>query len=932
LRSCLILGFGRSGTAMTAGALAGAGYHTAGAETYAHPRNPRGFHESAQVNEINGELLAAAHGRRAASWLRFLPLDRGFVPAPELLTKMRAVTPSRPFLLKDPRFCNTLPAWRSVIRDARLVLVFRHPATTIASLLESPYLRGLLPAERHIAGLSRSWREQHEHILRHLRHEGRWLFLHYDQLLASTGRQRLARFLDANVDAGFVDPTLRRETPDLQIPSDALDIYGQLCEAAEFRPQPRARRSRHQPIEASLLALVGPDDLDGLPELLEDARGQRGEIRCELVLVDRTGGGLELGGAKVVSMPMGSPSEALKAGWTSCSGRYVALARPGTRSAPNRLARTIQLLEREQGIDAVTADCWLTSDSENSVMLIDNGSHPSTPPPNWSAGLVLRREALDRIHIEEAPTLDQALRNVLREPGMWAHIHEPLFHFPVREFRSMERAQVRANREAGPRAGAARVQAQERGAVVERTPLPADIGAIYPCFEQPKAVIRCLQAFRRVYPDSDAVLVCDGGLDFSHVARHFAVQYQHEPHLGNGNDGAPLEIGRVRAFLARFFKVLRMVRHRWVLYLEDDVRVERPVELGQLRHSINGCRTDMGLPLPVSLALRKHNRGVNLPVQPMSGYGGTIFDREFFLALGLAGALEAAEELLPILIPYYPLFAQDYFLTAITLRQGGTIGPWAGHSSIDWPWYPFHRQFGSIEILHKYKAWYHRDLSPTERDLLEGRPVQELPPTDEDALEAHLAVLERICCAASVFHGDHPEGGLFTRDYLRAPVLVEKQRNLHALVSGPCRYLETGFNVGQSALAVLMANPENRVLSFDQGKHAYARPCAQYLQRSFPGRLEVVWGDSKRTVAERLAEEPGSFDVIHIDGGHDFDTARADLLNCRAAAGPDTLVLVDDVQEQPVKRAMAGIVDCLPGWPRAGSPCPQALCRYQGQA
>ncbi len=53
-------------------------------------------------------------------------------------------------------------------------------------------------------------------------------------------------------------------------------------------------------------------------------------------------------------------------------------------------------------------------------------------------------------------------------------------------------------------------------------------------------------------------------------------------------------------------------------------------------------------------------------------------------------------------------------------------------------------------------------------------------------------------------------------------------------------------------------------------------------------------------------------DVLHVDGGHDGDTPRLDLVNMRALAGPHSLVLMDDLHCwpghcQPPQRAWDGL-------------------------
>jgi predicted O-methyltransferase YrrM len=57
----------------------------------------------------------------------------------------------------------------------------------------------------------------------------------------------------------------------------------------------------------------------------------------------------------------------------------------------------------------------------------------------------------------------------------------------------------------------------------------------------------------------------------------------------------------------------------------------------------------------------------------------------------------------------------------------------------------------------------------------------------------------------------------------------------------------------------------------------------------------LVIGDSTRSVPTYSARHPDTkFDVIFIDGGHDYPIAFADLSNCMQLAHKDTIVLMDD--------------------------------------
>jgi predicted O-methyltransferase YrrM len=107
--------------------------------------------------------------------------------------------------------------------------------------------------------------------------------------------------------------------------------------------------------------------------------------------------------------------------------------------------------------------------------------------------------------------------------------------------------------------------------------------------------------------------------------------------------------------------------------------------------------------------------------------------------------------------------------------------------------------------------------------------------------------------------------------------------------------LEIGFNAGHSADIFLQNNKDLKLLSFDLGTHPYVSTAKEYIDNTYPNRHTLILGDSQQTIPIYLeSNKDKKFDVIFIDGGHDYEIARSDLENCFHLAHKDTIIALDD--------------------------------------
>lgn len=110
----------------------------------------------------------------------------------------------------------------------------------------------------------------------------------------------------------------------------------------------------------------------------------------------------------------------------------------------------------------------------------------------------------------------------------------------------------------------------------------------------------------------------------------------------------------------------------------------------------------------------------------------------------------------------------------------------------------------------------------------------------------------------------------------------------------PSIVCETGFNAGHSA-ARFLVHTEATVYEFDLGEYEYARKGEAFLAELYPERLQVIWGDSTKTMPTFIKEHPEvKCEIMVVDGGHSLDVAVSDIYSFSEMASEDHVLIVDD--------------------------------------
>jgi hypothetical protein len=217
----LILGMHRSGTSATARLInmMGAYFAPEGMALPAKPDNPKGFWERRDVLHFNDELLKL----QGCQWNQLASWD--FAKASQVPENMKRLMHSlimnmdahRPWFIKDPRMCLTLPAWTPLLESPLAVVVYRNPQEIAISLdKRNPLMAeyGIALWEFYTVGLLNASRAmprvfvRHEDILEKPVKRSEELLKQLTQL----GVRRLVMPSAQEVRA-FIDPRLHRSKP-----------------------------------------------------------------------------------------------------------------------------------------------------------------------------------------------------------------------------------------------------------------------------------------------------------------------------------------------------------------------------------------------------------------------------------------------------------------------------------------------------------------------------------------------------------------------------------------------------------------------------------------------------------------------------------------------------------------------------------------------
>ena len=238
-----------------------------------------------------------------------------------------------------------------------------------------------------------------------------------------------------------------------------------------------------------------------------------------------------------------------------------------------------------------------------------------------------------------------------------------------------------------------------------------EFGAYYQVYKNPYATYKCLESFRKLYPNSTIVLACDNGYNYSKMAEHFNCIYIHN----NENlwliyeDGGDIKKGKngehvqwLNKLLGRLSYGFAQVKEDYFIWLEDDVSVNNIVN-DDLNCDINGYNPNSYWH---SMLVKLNQKYPIIDINKYytwSGGGGSIFNKNKILKY-----LENTEIINDVAFNWYDYnltrnIVCDFFLSLITHLNGGTVGPLNNH-------YDCYYYNPNIDIQHQFKIYYNIEM------------------------------------------------------------------------------------------------------------------------------------------------------------------------------------------------------------------------------
>jgi hypothetical protein len=233
-----------------------------------------------------------------------------------------------------------------------------------------------------------------------------------------------------------------------------------------------------------------------------------------------------------------------------------------------------------------------------------------------------------------------------------------------------------------------------------------EFGAYLQCHKYPYATYKCLESFRKWYPNNTIVLLSNNGYDYTEMAKYFKCIYIHSKEsvpfiYEDPNDTGKIEY--VDKLTQRMINVFELCNEEYVLWLEDDVSINNPIT-DIFRYHLNGFCPNSFANTSIEKLNAKYNNLDTNKVYHYSGHGGSVYNRKFFIEC--MKYKQRIHDIIENWVYYdFPTtIPHDFLFSVIITLCDGTIGPYKGHYDGCNGLNP------AITVQHQFKQYYNIPL------------------------------------------------------------------------------------------------------------------------------------------------------------------------------------------------------------------------------
>ena len=240
------------------------------------------------------------------------------------------------------------------------------------------------------------------------------------------------------------------------------------------------------------------------------------------------------------------------------------------------------------------------------------------------------------------------------------------------------------------------------------------IAAFYPCYNQPYATEQVLLMFRQSYPTAPIYMFNDGGLPIlKYVASKYHAKYFHHKHRKSSDKTVLGTHWNSSLFAKPYIHDLIFTAKDsmcdWILLLEDDVFVLRPLWTAELICDIMGRNSDPWFKSTENNGVQRYLKSQNIQTHAFnSGNGGSVLRGSFLQSLSITSADHSVDLFFHLYCGNTTgcVVASDMIVFFMVQVHNGTACTYQHYAYNWWPTNWILEPLGYVHITHGDKQYY----------------------------------------------------------------------------------------------------------------------------------------------------------------------------------------------------------------------------------